>query len=154
MKLGFSKKHLLMILLLLSISFNIFQYSRNKEYKTMDNRNDLEFKLSIDMVMAGIEDIEENKMDELAAMAFLAKGTSSAIMIYPVTSYYKKNKELYGVLYELDNNITNRTNIREIIKEKNLMNLLPALEKIYNDPIDKTTTEELYNIIRKNTVIQ
>lgn len=52
----------------------------------------------------------------------------------------------------LNSNITNKTNIREVLKTNDLTILIPILKKLIDNPLDKTATKELDYLVRKHTV--
>lgn len=146
-------KQALLIFLIASLLINTFQFSKLQSYKKPAYAADNEFINNIQLICFGIELIEAKEKNELSAMAVLASGTSSAFSIYRYTSYYKKNPDLYETLYTLNNNVTNRTNIREVIEQNDLALLYSPLKKIMMDPLNKDATEELNYSVRKCTVL-
>lgn len=83
----------------------------------------------------------------------MSSATSEANSIYRYTSYYKNNSLLSYTLWTLNNNITNVTNIREIIKKNDLSKLISALNNLRKNPIDEKATKNLDYLVRKYTVI-
>ena len=86
-------------------------------------------------------------------MAGLASATGQAYSIYRSTSFYNKNELLSSALMMLNNNLSNRTNVREVLDENDLTILIPSIEKLNDNPLDEKATEEFYYLVRKHTVI-
>ncbi|GKU25457.1 hypothetical protein [Clostridium folliculivorans] len=133
---------------------NIFQYTQN-HYNEIHRKEkaDSNFNLAMQSICLGIKEVESNERDIIPSLPFLSSATSKAVSVYGYTSYYEKNSSLEGILWVLNNNITNRSNIEEVVAKKDLTLLLPILEKVKNNPSDETLNEELYNLIQENTTV-
>jgi len=149
-----NKQTIAIVLLISSLFINLVQFNTFRNYKHKQSEAaDNEFKLDLDLTCIGINVIKEKKMDELSSMALLSSGTSKASVIYASTSYYKSNPRLQDTIYTLNNNITNMSNIREVIDKNDLTILVPAIKKVIDNPLDETATKELDYLVRKYTVI-
>ncbi|MBK1813601.1 hypothetical protein JHL18_23575 [Clostridium sp. YIM B02505] len=141
------------IIVILSV-LNIYQYFKFENYqKKYKEKADSEFKLDMQIIYAGIENISSAEIGQIPSLTQLSSGTSKADAICEYTSYYDKNKLLKNTLWELNNNITNRTNIEEVVKKNDLTILLPTLKKIIENPLDEVSTKELYRLVQKHTVL-
>lgn len=154
MKREYAKNYIIIgIVAVLSI-LNIYQYSENYyNEKHRKEKADLDFNLAMQTICLGIKEVESNERDIIPALPFLSSATSKAVSTYEYTSYYEKNPNLEGILWILNDNITNRSNIEEVVAKKDLTLLLPILEKVKNDPLDESLNEELYNLIQENTAV-
>jgi hypothetical protein len=148
LKFKLNKLTIVVLFLLISLLTNNFQFQKSKEYERIC---DSEFDIGIQIICSGIEQITDGK--DLEGMAVLASGTSQVATIYSMTSYYKKNTMLYRPLNMLNNNITNKINIREVIETKDLSILIPVLKKVLGNPLDEEATKQLDYLVRKHTVI-
>lgn len=143
------KKSFIVIIITFLVVLNCIQYFKLHEYRNAEKDNDVHIKASIDLVCNGINMIESSNTDELSSISVLSAGTSQISTIYRNTSYYKENKELSNVLWTLNNIITNRSDIKEIISKNDLKSLIPVFEKLRLNPTDKKATEELKAIVKE-----
>ena len=139
------------ILLLMVIIF--YQFINIFNYKEIIEWNDVEFRYTLDILSSSIESIEEKKYSDIVNMASLASATGQAYSVYRSTSFFKKNELLSSALIMLNDNLTNRTNIDEVLNRNDLMILIPVIKKLQDNPLDDKATEEFYYLIRKHTVI-
>lgn len=157
------KQTVLLFLIIISLAVNSVQFSKMKSYerqmkaygyqlKQQMNFAENEFIVGLQLVCAGINNMKTKMADELSSIATVSSGTSKAISVYALTSYYKSNPFLWNTIWELNNNITNRTNISEVLKKNDLSVLYPVIQKIINNPLDEAATKELDYLVRKYTV--
>lgn len=128
-------------------SINVFNY------KKLIEANDMEFRYTLNMLSSCIESIEEKRHSEIVDMAALASATGQAYSIYRSTSFYNKNESLGSALMILNDNLTNRTNIEDVLNENDLTILIPVINKLQDNPLDEKSTEEFHYLIRKHTVV-
>jgi hypothetical protein len=148
------KRNIVIILIIISLFINAVQFIILKEYKHQQHSAaDNDFKTGLQLTCLGINDIKTKKTDELSSISVLSAGTSKASTIYASTSYYRSNPLLDNTIWILNNNITNRTNIREVLDNNDLTVLIPVIKKVIDDPLDETATNELDYLVRKHTVI-
>lgn len=149
MKCKFNKISIMSVLIIVSLLMNVFQHFKFSSYENRYQSNaDSEFNIAMQLISIGIENLKTKETDQLSTLATLSSGTSRADAIYPFTSYYKKNPILKTALWELNNNITNKKNIRYILEKKDLSVLLPTLDKVRNNPIDETIAKDLYHLVQ------
>ena len=139
------------ILLLIVIIF--YQFIKLSNYKELIELSDSEFRYTLDMISHRIESIEENRHSKIVDMAALASATGQAYSVYRSTSFYNKNGLLSSALMMLNDNLTNRTNIEDILNENDLTILIPVIKKLQDNPLDDKATEEFQYLVRKHTVI-
>lgn len=148
-----TKKRINMVVILLLIVIIFYQFINLFNYKELIEDNDIEFIYTLDMLSSSIESIEENRHSEIVDMALLASATGQAYSVYRSTSFYDKNELLSNALMMLNDNLTNRTNIKEVLNENDLTILIPVIKKLQDNPLDAKATEELHYLVRKHTVI-
>ncbi|WP_411168440.1 hypothetical protein ACH36K_15135 [Clostridium sp. MB05] len=148
-----NKKRLIVAFMVLLILTNFYQFIKITNYKKLTERNDNEFRYTLVMIYNSIESIEEKRHDEIVDMAALSSAIGQSYAIYNSTSYYSKNKLLHETLRILNDNISNRTNIQEVLDENDLNILNPLIKKVKDNPLDNEATEELLYLVRKHTVI-
>ncbi|QAT40298.1 hypothetical protein [Clostridium sp. JN-9] len=154
MKLKASKIVIIIGLMIISLLLNVFQYIKFKNYKNQCQINaDNEFNIAMQYISVGIEKLKTKEIDQTAAIAQLSSGTSKSVTIYPLTSYYKKNPLLKNTLWEFNNNITNKMNIRDVVEKNDLSILLPTLNAVMNNPLSESETKKLDYLVKKYTVI-
>lgn len=154
MNFKFNTKIMIICLLITSLFINVFQYYNLRHYENQNQINaDTEFSLAMQCISNGIEHLKTKGIDQTTAIAELSSGTSKAVAIYPLTSYYRKNPIFKNTLWEFNNNITNRLNIVDVLEKNDLSILLPTLNKIINDPTNKNATKDLDYLVKKHTVI-
>lgn len=147
------KKHINIAIIVLLIVIIFYQIIKLSNYAELTKRNDVEFLYAIDSISSTIKLIEEKRYDEVVGMAGLAAATRQASSLYRSTSFYNKNKLLNDVLQMLNNNLTTRSDIKEVIDKNDLMILVPSINKLHNNPLDQKVTEEFFYLVRKHTVI-
>ena len=147
------KKRINRVLIVLLIAIIFYQFIKLFNYKELIESNDVEFRYTLTLLSSNIESIEENRHDEIVDMAGLASATGQAYSIYRSTSFYNKNELLSSALMMLNNNLSNRTNVKEVLDENDLTILIPSIEKLNDNPLDEKATEEFYYLVRKHTVI-
>lgn len=148
-----TKKRINIAIILLLMVIIFYQFIKIFNYKEIMEWNDVEFKYTLDMLSSSIESIEEKRNSEIVDMASLASATGQAYSVYRSTSFYNKNELLSSALMMLNDNLTNRTNIDEVLNENDLMILIPVIKKLQDNPLDDKATEEFYYLVRKHTVI-
>lgn len=148
-----TKKRINIAIILLLMVIIFYQFIKIFNYKEIMEWNDVEFKYTLDMLSSSIESIEEKRHSEIVDMASLASATGQAYSVYRSTSFYNKNELLSSALMMLNDNLTNRTNIDEVLNENDLMILIPVIKKLQDNPLDDKATEEFYYLVRKHTVI-
>lgn len=139
------------VIVLLIIIF--YQFIKLFNYKQLIEQNDIEFRYTLDMLSNRIESIEESRHSQIADISGLASATGQAYSVYRSTSFYNKNELLSSTLMMLNNNLTNRSNIEDVLNENDLSILIPVIEKLQNNPLDEKVTEEFYYLVRKLTVL-
>lgn len=141
-------------LIIISLFVNLVQYNILRNYKQEQRSSaDNEFRIGLEMIIVGVNRIKKKEIDELSNMALLSAGTSKANTTYALTSYYKSNPLLMDTISQLNENITNRINIREVLDKNDLTVLIPAIQKVIDNPLDETATKELDYLVRKYTAI-
>lgn len=148
-----TKKLLILILLAVSLIFNIFQLFQKEEYESKMDTANTEFSIALQTISIGIEFIEDENRDKLLAIAMLSCGTAEASALYKYTSYYEENTDLDNVLWTLNNNITNNNTITEVLQKNDLSILIPVIKKLDRNPLDLKATEELRNLVMRYTSI-
>ncbi|WP_040215165.1 hypothetical protein [Clostridium polynesiense] len=148
-----TKKLLILILLAVSLIFNIFQLFQKEEYESKMDTANTEFSIALQTISIGIEFIENENRDKLLAIAMLSCGTAEASALYKYTSYYEENTDLDNVLWTLNNNITNNNTITEVLQKNDLSILIPVIKKLDRNPLDLKATEELRNLVIRYTSI-
>lgn len=148
-----TKKHKNIAVIVTLVVIIFYQFIKLYNYNELIERNDVEFKYTLSMISSGIESIEENRNNKIADMSSLASATGQAHSVYRSTSFYNKNELLSSALMTLNNNLTNRTNVEDVINENDLSILIPVIEKLKVDPLNEEVTEEFYYLVRKYTVI-
>lgn len=147
------KKRINIVLIVLLIAIIFYQFIKLFNYKELIESNDVEFRYTLTLLSSNIESIEEKRHDEIVDMAGLASATGQAYSIYRSTSFYNKNELLSSALMMLNNNLANRTNVKEVLDENDLTILIPSIEKLNDNPLDEKATEEFFYLVRKHTVI-
>ncbi|MGG7057882.1 hypothetical protein ACQPUY_07345 [Clostridium nigeriense] len=130
-----------------------YQFIKLFNYNQLIEQNDVEFRYTLDMLSNRIESIEESRHSQIVDMSGLASATGQAYSVYRSTSFYNKNELLSAALMMLNNNLTNVSNIEDVLNENDLSILIPVIEKLQNNPLDEKVTEEFYYLVRKHTVI-
>ncbi len=147
------KKRINRVLIVLLIAIIFYQFIKLFNYKELIASNDTEFRYTLTLLSSNIESFEENRHDEIVDMAGLASAAGQAYSIYRATSFYNKNELLSSALMMLNNNLSNRTNVKEVLDENDLTILIPSIEKLNDNPLDEKATEEFFYLVRKHTVI-
>ncbi|WP_404989061.1 hypothetical protein [Clostridium culturomicium] len=148
-----NKKRITMCLIIVLALTNLYQFNKLHNYKELIESNDYKFKLSLKIISNSIESLELKRFDDFACLAHLSSSVGQSYAIYDATSYYNENKLLSRVLWDLNNNISNKNNIKEVLDENDLTVLIPALKKLEENPQDSEATEELSYLVKKYTVI-
>lgn len=131
----------------------IYQFIKIAKYEEIIEQNDSELRYVLSYLIYSIESYEDGVHSKVVDMASLATSTGQAHSTYRSTSYYDQNRLFFDGLYMLNNNLTNRTNVEEMLEENDLKILIPSLEKLKDNPLDKEATEEFFYMVRKHTVI-
>ena len=148
-----TKKHIDIVVIALLVVIIFSQFIKLLNYKETIEWSDVEFRYTLDMISHSIESLEENRHSEIVDMAALASATGQAYSVYRSTSFYKKNELLSNTLMMLNDNLTNRTNIEDVLNENDLTILIPVIKKLQDNPLDDKATEEFNYLVRKHTVI-
>ncbi len=148
-----SKKRINIVVIALLLVIIFYQFIKLFNYKELMGWSDVEFGYTLDMISHRIESIEENRHSEIVDMAVLASATGQAYSVYRSTSFYNKNQLLSSALMMLNDNLTNRTNIEDVLNENDLTILIPVIKKLQDNPLDDKATEEFHYLVRKHTVI-
>lgn len=146
------KSRLIMAFIIVLVIGVGFQYNKLKDFKKNTLVIDTDFRIALERIVIGIEYLESDKYDEISNMAKLASATGQASALYKLTSHFNENEILNDALLTLNNNISNKSNIRAVIEEEDLKILIPALNKVKANLGDEQAAKELFYLIRKHTV--
>ena len=147
-----NKKRLIMVLVVFLTLINFYQFIKLTNYNKLIERNNYDFIFTLQMISNSIESIEEKRHDEVVDVAALSSAIGQSYAIYNSTSYYSKNELLHETLRILNDNISNRTDIKKALDENDLTILIPSIKKVQENPIDNEATEKLLYLVRKYTV--
>lgn len=148
-----TKKRINIVVMTLLVVIIFYQFIKLLNYKELREWSDVEFRCTLSMISQSIESMEENRNSKIVDMAALASATGQAYSVYRSTSFYKKNDLLSNTLMILNDNLTNRTNIEDILNENDLTILIPVIKKLQDNPLNDKATEEFNYLVRKHTVI-
>lgn len=148
-----TKKHINIVVMTLLVVIIFYQFIKLLNYKELREWSDVEFRYTLSMISQSIESMEENRNSKIVDMAALASATGQAYSVYRSTSFYKKNDLLSNTLIMLNDNLTNRTDIENVLNENDLTILIPVIKNLQDNPLNDKATEEFNYLVRKHTVI-
>ena len=148
-----TKKRINIVVMTLLVVIIFYQFIRLLNYKELREWSDVEFRYTLSMISQSIESMEENRNSKIVDMAALASATGQAYSVYRSTSFYKKNDLLSNTLMMLNDNLTNRTDIENVLNENDLTILIPVIKNLQDNPLNDKAIEEFNYLVRKHTVI-
>ena len=148
-----TKKRINIVVMTLLVVIIFYQFIKILNYKELREWSDVEFRYTLSMISQSIESMEQNRNSKIVDMAALASATGQAYSVYRSTSFYKKNDLLSNTLMMLNDNLTNRTDIENVLNENDLTILIPVIKNLQDNPLNDKAIEEFNYLVRKHTVI-
>ena len=148
-----TKKRINIVVMTLLVVIIFYQFIRLLNYKELREWSDVEFRYTLSMISQSIESMEQNRNSKIVDMAALASATGQAYSVYRSTSFYKKNDLLSNTLMMLNDNLTNRTDIENVLNENDLTILIPVIKNLQDNPLNDKAIEEFNYLVKKHTVI-
>lgn len=137
-----------MILLIMSLIFNLYQYGTIQKYKNKISSIDMEFKGLINFLSRNIEDFDKNND---VSLRYLSSIAGSIFWLSQASSIYKNQISLSGtdVFAEINNLFINITPDKINRIKKHDIQFSQQLKKLSDDPSNEEAQQQLLKIIKE-----